>query len=354
MENKYYELIVECIKSHRKFAGLEDILDDIVSDVYEHVNHALTTITDESIINSYIQKVVSTSIITVPKKLGIKNRTPKKSINDILPVKETNVAVEECLVETTEDFVDDDTGEDVFEEIVNTEIVDEEEVFDDLKFESEETSTSEEEVLPNENSANSVVDDEISDFVDIIEEPEFVEDFQVSEDVHKGFVEKMINGVAQEVIPDDSENELNLNDIDSNEDSFDDLLVLDDVDDVVVTEEDSLELIEDFDAEVEISTDNEDAFVVEAEAIQNIDTEFVKPSYVCFHYEPSQNYDIDVVDLSSDINELNEKYPDLQIKTIMDLKYNKKMTIEQIVNELGVTKEVVIEALCELADVIRG
>ena len=36
MEKKYYELIVSLIRNHRKFAGYESILDDIVEDVYNH------------------------------------------------------------------------------------------------------------------------------------------------------------------------------------------------------------------------------------------------------------------------------------------------------------------------------
>ena len=63
--NKYYSVIENLVKQNRKFQGLEAILDD--------------TINNDGVIQSYLEKVVSTSIITVPKKMGfhpeIKHRT---------------------------------------------------------------------------------------------------------------------------------------------------------------------------------------------------------------------------------------------------------------------------------------
>ena len=66
MEKKYYDLIVTLIKNHRKYPGLESLLDDIAQDAYNHAQVVLGTITNEDVITSYLNKVVSTSIITVP------------------------------------------------------------------------------------------------------------------------------------------------------------------------------------------------------------------------------------------------------------------------------------------------
>ena len=80
MEKKYYDLIVSLIKNHRKFAGCEAILDDIAEDVYNHAKVVLDTIDNEDVITSYLSKVVSTSIITVPKKLNINPRVSHRVI----------------------------------------------------------------------------------------------------------------------------------------------------------------------------------------------------------------------------------------------------------------------------------
>ena len=69
MEKKYYDLIISLIKEHRKFADYENILEEIVNDVYEHSKVVIGSVTNEEVLNAYIKKVVSTSMITVPKKL---------------------------------------------------------------------------------------------------------------------------------------------------------------------------------------------------------------------------------------------------------------------------------------------
>ncbi len=77
--NKYYGVIENLVKQNRKFQGLEAILDDIIDDVYSHSEVIINSINNDGVIQSYLEKVVSTSIITVPKKMGfhpeIKHRT---------------------------------------------------------------------------------------------------------------------------------------------------------------------------------------------------------------------------------------------------------------------------------------
>lgn len=77
--NKYYGIIENLVKQNRKFQGLEAILDDIIDDVYSHSEVIINSINNDGVIQSYLEKVVSTSIITVPKKMGyhpeIKHRT---------------------------------------------------------------------------------------------------------------------------------------------------------------------------------------------------------------------------------------------------------------------------------------
>ena len=68
--NKYYSVIENLVKQNRKFQGLEAILDDIIDDVYSHSEVIINSINNDGVIQSYLEKVVSTSIITVPKKIG--------------------------------------------------------------------------------------------------------------------------------------------------------------------------------------------------------------------------------------------------------------------------------------------
>ena len=69
-ENKHYHLIESIVKEHKKYPGLEAYLDDIIDDVYSHSEVIMNTVTNENVIRAYLEKVVSTSIITVPKKQG--------------------------------------------------------------------------------------------------------------------------------------------------------------------------------------------------------------------------------------------------------------------------------------------
>lgn len=77
---KYYDLIVSLIKNHRKYnEQYESILDDIVKDVYNHSETLLSSVDDNEVIKSYLNKIVSVSIISVPRNLGItikRNTTP--------------------------------------------------------------------------------------------------------------------------------------------------------------------------------------------------------------------------------------------------------------------------------------
>ena len=75
MNNKYYDLIVSLVKQHRKYPECASILEDIVADVYQRANFVLTTITDENVLKEYLNKLVSTSIIIMSKKLNLKENS---------------------------------------------------------------------------------------------------------------------------------------------------------------------------------------------------------------------------------------------------------------------------------------
>ena len=69
-DNKYYSLIENLVRKNRKFPGYEEILEDIINDVYSHSEVIINSINNENVINAYLEKVISTSMITVPKKLN--------------------------------------------------------------------------------------------------------------------------------------------------------------------------------------------------------------------------------------------------------------------------------------------
>ena len=79
--NKYYSVIENLVKQNRKFQGLEAILDDIIDDVYSHSEVIINSINNDGVIQSYLEKVVSTSIITVPKKMGFHPEIKHRTIN---------------------------------------------------------------------------------------------------------------------------------------------------------------------------------------------------------------------------------------------------------------------------------
>ena len=81
MEKKYEELIISLIQDHRKYSGLESILDDIVNDVYKHAEVVINNVTDESVLAAYLAKIVNNSIITVPKSLNIGTKRISKQID---------------------------------------------------------------------------------------------------------------------------------------------------------------------------------------------------------------------------------------------------------------------------------
>ena len=96
--NKYYSIIENIVRQHRKFAGCEAILDEIINDVYSHAEVIINSINNDDVIKAYLEKVVNTSIITVPKKMGIHSpRAITPSVS--LPVKPEKSDVNIDLVE---------------------------------------------------------------------------------------------------------------------------------------------------------------------------------------------------------------------------------------------------------------
>ena len=95
--NKYYSVIENLVKNHRKYQGLETLLDDIIDDVYQHSEVIINTVKNENVVIAYLEKVVATSIITVPKKYNFHSEISHAQIST---KQEPVISVNNNLVDT--------------------------------------------------------------------------------------------------------------------------------------------------------------------------------------------------------------------------------------------------------------
>ena len=127
--NKYYSIIENIVRQHRKFAGCEAILDEIINDVYSHAEVIINSINNDDVIKAYLEKVVNTSIITVPKKMGIHSpRAITPSVS--LPVKpeksDVNIDLVDKMINASAPAVEE-TQKEILEENKETVIEEKEE-----------------------------------------------------------------------------------------------------------------------------------------------------------------------------------------------------------------------------------
>lgn len=78
IEKKYEDLIIEVITQNPRYQGNEDLLKYIYEDVLVRLGGILDSITDDSVIRNYIERIVKLSVITVVKKRNILiNKSPE-------------------------------------------------------------------------------------------------------------------------------------------------------------------------------------------------------------------------------------------------------------------------------------
>lgn len=303
MENKYYELIIENIKAHRKFVNLDDILEEIAEDVYQHSITVLKSVDDQNIIEAYLNKVITTSLITVPKKL---NRNSRNSSKTSELIQQIESSIEQKHVKTIEENFD------------------------------LEVSTNEEELTAIQDEVIETVEEKIDEPVDFTESTETTpitseEDVQTDfeetpistdkEDVDRNLVDLMINGVSNT-----QELETAVNN------SFDNFEVVED------TEIDELELITTETEEINEETIEESEIV---EEVENLDT-----------VEEIENFDevemIDEIDETNEleINEPNEDVDILNEDPVVELEADTVVDIEATVpqseqNSLAIDDDII-------------
>ena len=228
---KYYDLIVELVKAHRKYAEYASILDEIVDDVCIQAKTVVQTIDNEDVVKSYLNRIVSTSMITVPRKLGV-----AKSRQTAVVIPET----------TTINETEDDS---IIEDLTNTNVAQEDELI------YEETNST---YIDEEQADNADTYSYEAELNTIDTETENKKDIQVDRDL----VDKMINGVQPDEANDTMEN----------------------ADTVLLSEDDASDLELDFDTDTEAGNEPDDEFT--SNETNNDIAELATVSYETVEEEP--------------------------------------------------------------------
>jgi hypothetical protein len=371
---KYYDLIVSLIKSNRRYPGCEDILDSIFDDVYAHANVVLNTVSNESVVTSYLTKIVTTSMITVPKRLGVVHKKqetiefPETEMQEIIPSEET-VDVQETSLET-EAETELDPVEDTLE------LLGEEDNIEESLDEINQYDEDEEIVEENEEQPEVEADE-------FIEEEEEEEEEEIAPVVDKTLVDRMINGVPQEEniseiekFEEEEEEEETGEISDITEDTIEEnLLTTEDAEELPLelAEEADLEPVieeaaslEDFDIDEAAESPNEEIYESDEEEISEpveseeevidednaVDSEYECPSFKDLAFTPNKE-DIDFSEILPEIDALDSKHPDLNILEIFNLKYKQRMSINDIAKDLNIEETDILKALNELMYLVK-
>ncbi|MCM1003908.1 MAG: hypothetical protein NC408_06150 [Candidatus Gastranaerophilales bacterium] len=382
MEKKYYDIIVAIVKQNDKYAGCEPILDDIVQDVYDHSKVVLGSVSNEDVINAYLNKVVATSLITVPKKLNFNTRNKHRIISNVeaitnvsLPANPVEPQIEEVQLESFDEPAN--TMEELtFEEEEQTaEIIEEPEFeFDSIEDTKDEfiieepieettTVTEDFESIVEEVEDNTTFDLEeensLEDFsAALSEEPEFVIETP-EQDVDKTLVDKMINGVELE--PAEPE-ELSVMEEPAvlEEDESDNSFEIEEVslqEEPEIIEESS---IEEFSfAEEPVLLQEEEEVIEEeneiliAEDTTEHETSMCKlPDFECFSYEP-ETPEFDEEEICADLKELDSKHPEKKLLQICKLKYEENQSVAEIAQTLDFSEEAVLDTLNDIIELVK-
>ena len=82
LQTKYENLIIEEITQNERYKGNEDLLKFIYEDVVARLGNILDNITDETVVKSYIDRIVKLSVITTIKKRSILLSAPLDSVTE--------------------------------------------------------------------------------------------------------------------------------------------------------------------------------------------------------------------------------------------------------------------------------
>jgi len=283
--NKYYNLIETLVKQNKKYRGMETLLEDIIDDVYKHSSVVLNSINNEDVINAYLQKIISTSIITVSRKMNFDIHKNYRVIDNSVEVKpqanvesiptEINQEFNEVAAPTVvqepsrteskanpelvdrminsiqEDVIADKQAEPLSTEDLSDELTELENLDDNIYVENNEIELGDDEQAEDENFGNENSDIELqaSDLISIEEDNEL--ETEIQEDAN--------NEILDEAVFSDSESEFEAEVADTDAEA----LITEETDDTDnipenFEEEDSVELELSEDEENSLDTDLEE------------------------------------------------------------------------------------------------
>jgi hypothetical protein len=363
MEKQYYDLIISLIKDHRKYSGLEPILEDIANDVYEHAAVVINSVSSEEVIKEYLRKVVSTSIITVPKKMNFNTKIPHRQIvlekaeqkNESIktePEIETSSNIEQLSavsVNNDNDNFDlettssDNILSDANEYSDSSPVLDELSFEDDLELENENDLSIDVNVVHEENI--QLTPEDLSEDVTLEEDKVEIQEKLIENDITP-FVHKMINGIDADV----QNTNIEIDNIGTNEDNLVSLDFETNSDEIELEhpDEGNIEVDNDYSLET-LETEEDVKSIQDSESANN----FSLPSYNCFSFEVKSAPQIDN-EICSLLKDFDKKYPEKRMYEICDMKYNKKYTVNEIAEQLDISLEQVLEVLNDIIDLVKG
>lgn len=434
---RYHDLIVSLIKANRKYPECKDIMEDIVADVYEHAQVVLNTVSNESVISSYLNKIVTTSVITVSRRLGThSSRTENIDISSILNSK-PEITPELPTPEGQEQQVEEETSDEaIFEEISDdyealtepedtnlTADVTEEEEFetekeplvsdvdkslvdkmingisaeeqqseDMLNLEEAEmpdmTSSEDEGFMVEEDAIESIDEDEMpmaeneeeaellqGDFeIEEYSEPEKemaeIEEAEPENEIISAEEEEFVNSEEAPEIPDfvpEGAEELETAEIPEEMVEAE----IPEAEEMLETPEEMVEVeipeahemleepegLEAFEIleEQDESAESEEANEIEEEVTEEDgydENNIGSPSYECFNYSP-QPVEIDSDEIKQQIDDLKNEYSDIDISEIYKLKYQEKLSVDEIASKLDMSDEKVLDILKEFVYLVK-
>lgn len=394
MEKKYYDIIVSLVKQNEKYAGCEPILDDIVQDVYDHSKVVLGSVTNEDVISAYLNKVVATSLITVPKKLNFNTRNKHRIISNVeaitnvsLPQKKEEVVEEEEPLTLTELETSDTLSEPeeltfepelLEEEPVITEVVEEiQEIEPEAPQEEElaEESIIEEPVAIEEEELTFEADEpeslsfdmqdeapvEIEEIITesvaepeetfelAVEETEEEDDFfaipEAEQDVDKTLVDKMINGVPSEIEELSPLEETETEPFELIEETEDEPVSIEQVAEEEVVEES-------FELDLDNSEVLEELEPAELEEVSDLSSDYKVPTFECFSYEPEKPEFFED-EICADLQEFDSKHPEKKLLQVCKLKYEEKLSVSEIAEKLEFSEETVLDTLNDIIELVK-
>lgn len=402
-DNKYYSIIETLIKQHRKYNGLDAILEDIIDDVYVHSEVVINSVQNEEVVMSYLTKVVSTSIITVPKRLNFHPEIAHRAISSISPTVTVEPVVQQVLTPIQpkqEEVKKIEVETEKVEAVVNPDLVDkmingvekieplapvdtvDEDILEELVTldDSTESTSVEGENLELETSQNNSDLEELLDIQDDFENTEIVELEEASNNLEENLLENDTDTVEELSVVEELNDFEPLENIAEFEEIAPEDSVLEEVEELEeVAESDTLTLQSDDEA-LELQENAQDDLLLEdgSDDIVNLGTTelesnlveldeetllepenaseervFHPINYSVFNYTPQkEDNNIDIDEIKEHLIELAQRRADLKITEVYNLKYKDSLAPTQIAQKLEISEETVFEALNEIIALI--